>query len=209
MKSSRRLWVILAVIILIISVQLACSLPGKAEEDAQMATYEAEETQTRAARRTETKAARQTEKAEEDIYEATQEAVEGVKTETVSVTQKSQITVEPVQVTKVSDFKEPIPGLAGKWQYYGIHSKTLSYEVTFEWDGSKYKATGCTGYNEIKCELKGSTWDGSNFNFTLYFPVSKYTTNHLITRESMAGDTLTAARSGTGGEGIIILVRAP
>lgn len=71
MKGSRRLWVIFAVIMVLFSVQLACSVSDLRESNDQVSTYEAEETQTRAAARTETKAARQTEKAEEDIEEET------------------------------------------------------------------------------------------------------------------------------------------
>ena len=208
MKSSRRFWVILAVIFLLVSVQLACVWPGYGEAEDQAATYEAEETQTRAAMRTETKAARQTEKAEEDIEEETQEAIESSKTEEVIVTPEPMPTVSPVQATKVINFGEQIPGLAGKWQYYGSDN-SLSFDVTIDWNGQKYQALGCTGYGQVECELKGSTWDGTTFAITFYFPVSGYTTTNFITRESVAGDVITAGRSGTGGEGTITLLRAP
>ncbi len=208
MKGSRRLWVIFAVIMVLFSVQLACSVSDLRESNDQVSTYEAEETQTRAAARTETKAARQTEKAEEDIEEETQEAIESVKTEVVIVTPEPMPTVGPVQATKAISFGEPIPGLSGKWQYYGIDN-SLSFDVTIDWNGKEYQALGCTGYGQVECELEGSTWDGTTFAVTFYFPVSGYTTTNFITKESLAGDVITARRSGTGGEGTITLLRAP
>ena len=208
MKSSRRFWVILAVIMLLVSIQLACGLPGYEEAEDQASTYDAEETQTKAAARTETKAVRQTERAEEDIYEETQEAIESAVTEEVIVTPEPMPTVGQVQATKAISFGEPILGLSGKWQYYGIDN-SLSFDVTIDWNGQKYQAVSCTGYGQVECELKGSTWDGTTLEITFYFPVSGYTTKNFITKESVAGDVITAGRSGTGCEGTITLLRAP
>jgi len=153
-------------------------------------------------------AAWHTEQAEKDIYTKTQEAIESSKTEIVIVTPEPMPTVGPVQATKVINFGEPIPGLAGKWQYYGSDN-SLSFDVTIDWNGQKYQALGCTGYGQVECELKGSTWDGTTLEITFYFPVSEYTTKNFITKESVAGDVITAGRSGTGGVGTITLLRAP
>jgi hypothetical protein len=139
--------------------------------------------------------------------ESTQE-LQATEVEATRVTKESRITVGPIQRTMVSGFEEPIPGLVGKWEYYGAGS-SLSFDVTIDWDGQKYQAVNCTGYGDVECELKGSTWDGATLAITFYFLVSGYTTMNFITKESIAGDVITAKRSGTGSEGTITLLRAP
>ena len=68
--------------------------------------------------------------------ESTQE-LQATEVEATRVTKESRITVGPIQRTMVSGFEEPIPGLVGKWEYYGAGS-SLSFDVTIDWDGQKY-----------------------------------------------------------------------
>ncbi|HQP07881.1 MAG TPA: hypothetical protein PLY85_02555 [Anaerolineaceae bacterium] len=206
MQSKRNFLGILSAIVLIISLQLACALPGAGEKAAQTATSEA--------RKTATKAARRTEKAEEDIYEETEKALEltqeiqSTEVEATRVPEEPRITAAPIQRTVVNNFGEPIPGLVGKWEYYDAGG-SLSFDFTIDWNGKEYVALGCTGYGPVECELDSSAWDGTTLAITFYFPASGYTTTNFITRESLEGDVIIAGRTGTGGEGTIRLLRAP
>lgn len=206
MKSNRRFWGMISAIVLIILLQLACALPGSGEKAAQTATSEA--------RKTATKAAKRTERALEDIYEETEKASESTQelqpteVEATRVPEEPRITAGPIQITAVNPSSEPIPSLEGKWEYYDAGG-SLSFDFTIDWNGQEYVALGCTGYGSVECELDNSTWDGSTFAVTFYFPASGYTTTNFITRESLEGDVIIAARSGTGGEGTIRLLRAP
>ena len=206
MKSNRRFWGMISAIGLIILLQMACALPGSSQKAAQTATSEA--------RKTATKAAKRTERALEDIYEETEKALESTQelqsteVEATRVPEEPWITAAPIQKTVVNGFEEPIPGLAGKWEYYG-NDGSLSFDFTIDWNGQEYLALGCTGYGSVECELDSSTWDGVTFAVTFYFPVSGYTTTNFITKESIDGDVIIAGRSGTGGEGTIRLLRAP
>jgi hypothetical protein len=102
--------------------------------------------------------------------------------------------------------REPIRGLAGKWQYFS-ESGTLYYDIDIIWNGGIYRVENCVGHNDVICEIKSQSWEGGILAWTNYYPNSGYTTTH--TYISISGDTLNVARSGTAGEGVTIYKRAP
>lgn len=101
---------------------------------------------------------------------------------------------------------EAIPGLAGKWEYYDANGRLL-YDIVIEWNGDGYIVRDCVGYASVICEIQSQSWDGVTLEWTNYYPNTNYTTKHTFL--NLSDDTLTVARSGTGGEGITIYQRAP
>lgn len=103
---------------------------------------------------------------------------------------------------------EPIPGLEGTWQYWAdFEVPELQYTFTIDWDGQNYLITECVGHGDVICEVQSQSWDGTTFTWTYYFPNKEYTTSHVFA--SISGDTFTAVRSGTGGEGTSNFIRVP